>query len=558
LLPELVASLGRVPRLVLEAPPGAGKTTQVPLALLGAPWLRGKVLMLEPRRIAARAAASFMARQLGESVGQTVGYRIRGEQKTGPGTRVEVLTEAILTRMLQDDAELPGVGAVLFDEFHERHLHSDLGLALALEVQTELRPELRIVVMSATLDGVRLARHLDAPRLASEGRAFPVVTEYLPARAQEPEPAQLRRAVLRALEQSDGDVLVFLPGKAEIERARRLLEPELAQRGNVSVLTLHGELGMAEQAAVLTPPAPGERRVVLATNVAESSLTLPAVRAVVDLGLAREPRYDAASGLSRLDTVRITQASAAQRAGRAGRLAPGTCLRLWPESQRLEPATRAEIAQVELMPLALELAAWGSAELRWYEPPPPAPLAEARAPTRRARSRGRRRSHHRARPRPAPARHAPRLGHAILRAPPAQRGQACDLAALLEARDPLRGEARRSDDLRERLEALRRFRRERKAPATPTATPSPRSNRPLPSFAGARKLEPGATLSRTPRRSAICWRSRFPSASRARAAPTDAATSSPTAVARACWTSRNSAARRGYARAMCASRRARA
>jgi ATP-dependent helicase HrpB len=460
LLPALVDALARGNRLVLEAPPGAGKTTQVPPALLGAPWLDGKVLMLEPRRIAARAAATFMARQRGEPVGETIGFRIRGESKVGPRTRIEVVTEAILTRMLQDDPALEGIGALLFDEFHERNLHSDLGLALALDAQANLREDLRIVVMSATLEGERLARFLDAPRLRSEGRGFPVEVRHLPLKPPEDWLAHARRGIRVAFGETSGDVLVFLPGKREIDQLSRALAGIDAQ-----VLPLHGELDAAAQQAALAPPTDGARRIVLATNVAESSVTLPAVQAVVDSGLAREPRFDPASGLSRLETVAISKASADQRAGRAGRVAAGLCLRLWPESQRLDPGIRPELMQVELTPLALELASWGEAQLRWLDPPPPGPLAEARDRLRALGAidgMGRVTAHGRALAR-LPAH--PRLAHAILAAPAALRGLACDLAALVEARDVLRGEARRSDDLRARLEALARWRHDRRAPA---------------------------------------------------------------------------------------------
>ncbi|MET0616186.1 MAG: helicase-related protein, partial [Luteibacter sp.] len=279
LLPEIVASLDQRPRLVLEAPPGAGKTTQVPLALLHAPWLAGqRIIMLEPRRIAARAAASFMAAQLGEDVGGTVGYRIRFESRTGPRTRIEVVTEGILSRMIQDDPSLDGIGAILFDEFHERHLAGDLGAALALDVQAGLRPDLRLMVMSATLDGERIAQWFDAPRISSPGRSFPVRIEHVAARAQETTEQHLARAVMQALAENDGDVLAFLPGRREIERARGLIE---RRDEHVEVVALHGELSLAEQQLALTPADPGTRRVVLATNVAESSVTLPGIRAVV-------------------------------------------------------------------------------------------------------------------------------------------------------------------------------------------------------------------------------------------------------------------------------------
>ncbi len=378
LLPEIARSLAAHPRLVLEAPPGAGKTTQVPLALLGADWLRGqKIVMLEPRRVAARAAAGFMAKQLGEAVGETVGYRIRFENKVSSKTRIEVVTEGILTRMLQDDPMLEGIGALLFDEFHERHLAGDLGLALALDVQTGLREDLRIVVMSATLDGEKLAQFLDAPRLSSVGRSYPVRIAHLPARRDEALEHQIKRAVEHALATHPGDVLVFLPGQREIGKVQTLLATAL-DGARYEVLALHGELPIEQQTRVLQPADDGRRRVVLATNVAESSVTLPGVRVVIDSGLAREPRYDPNSGFSRLEVVNIAQASADQRAGRAGRVAEGFAYRLWPESQRLEPQRRPEIAQVELTALALELAAWGSDALRFVDAPPIGAMAAAR------------------------------------------------------------------------------------------------------------------------------------------------------------------------------------
>ncbi|WP_147653272.1 ATP-dependent helicase HrpB [Vulcaniibacterium gelatinicum] len=455
LLPQLRERLAAHPRLVLEAPPGAGKTTQVPLALLDAPWLQGrKLVMLEPRRVAARAAAGFMAQQLGEAVGETVGYRIRFEQKISARTRIEVVTEGILTRMLQDDPLLDGVGALLFDEFHERHLASDLGLALALDVQASVRPDLRLVVMSATLDGERLAAFLDAPRLASAGRSHPVRIAHFPARREEPLEHQVRRAVEHALAEHPGDVLVFLPGQREIARVQTLLQAQDAPAVPAEVLALHGDLPVEQQVRVLQPAPDGVRRVVLATNVAESSVTLPGVRVVVDTGLAREPRFDPNSGFSRLERVTVSQASADQRAGRAGRVAEGWAYRLWPQSQRLEPQRRPEIAQVDLAGLALELAAWGQAALCFPDPPPPGALAAARdllqrlgalegtAPTplgRRMLALG---TH-------------PRLAAMLLAARADERALACDLAALLEARDPLRT---RSDALHARWQALAAFR----------------------------------------------------------------------------------------------------
>lgn len=456
-LPRIAASLLGHPRLILEAPPGAGKTTQVPIALLDAPWLGAKkILVLEPRRVAARAAAEFMAAQRGEAVGETIGYRIRFESKISARTRIEVVTEGILTRMLQDDPELPDVGAILFDEFHERHLQGDLGAVLALDIQTSLRPDLRLVIMSATLDGERIARWFDAPRITSEGRGFPVQVDYSLARPNEEWMPHLRRVLDVALHTRSGDVLVFLPGRREIERAAYAL----AGVGNVELLPLHGDMSLADQHAALAPSRDDKRRVVLATNIAESSLTLPGIRVVIDLGLAREPRLDANTGFTRLETVAISQASADQRAGRAGRVAAGVAYRLWPESKRLETARRPEIAHVELSGLALDIAAWGATDLRWLDAPPAGAFAGARdlltllgaldgegritALGRDMLKLG----------------SAPRLAAAALRAPPERRALACDAIALIDARNPLRGERMRSDDFAERWVALAAVRRE--------------------------------------------------------------------------------------------------
>jgi ATP-dependent helicase HrpB len=463
LLPDIRTSLASQPRLVLEAPPGAGKTTQVPLALRDELWLEGrKIVMLEPRRIAARAAAQFMAQQLGEPVGQTVGYRIRFESKVSAATRIEVVTEGILTRLIQDDPELAGIGAILFDEFHERHLASDLGAALALDIQATLRPDLRIVVMSATLDGERIAPWLEAPRISSPGRSFPVRIEYPPARTQESVEHHLARVVRQALDENPGDVLAFLPGRREIARVQNVLTQTL-QQDDVGVVALHGELSLAEQHLALAPAEEGMRRVVLATNVAESSITLPGIRAVVDAGLAREPRFDPNSGFTRLETVAISQASADQRAGRAGRVAEGTAYRLWPQSRRLDPSRTAEIVQAELSGLALELAAWGSAELPWLDAPPSGALAQARElltrlgaldAQQRITALGRRMLELGA---------TPRLGAAAMRAPENLQALIADLLALMEARSPLRGEQARSDDFRVRVNALHAWRDRRSA-----------------------------------------------------------------------------------------------
>jgi len=468
LLPELRRRLDEQPRLVLEAPPGAGKTTQVPLALLDADWLAGrKILMLEPRRIAARAAAEFMAAQLGEAVGETVGYRIRFEAKVSARTRIEIITEGILTRLLQGDPELPGIGAIVFDEFHERHLHGDVGAALALDVQASLRPDLRLIIMSATLDGERIARWFGAPRLTSAGRSFPVRIEHPPARAQEDWPFHLRRVAEMALREIAGDVLVFLPGRGEITRARAALESLAptadAESTRVEIVQLHGELALTEQHAALAPARANTRRIILATNVAESSVTLPGVRAVIDLGLAREPVFDPNSGFTRLHTVAISQASAEQRAGRAGRVAEGVAFRLWPQSQRLEPSRRAEIGQVELSGLALELATWGASGLRWLDAPPAGALASARELLTLLGA-----LDAAARPTALGLRMlatgtAPRLAAAVLRAPETSDALACDLLALVDARSPLRGEAGRGDDFRLRFAALYAYRNDKRS-----------------------------------------------------------------------------------------------
>ena len=457
LLPDIVASLASRARLVLEAPPGAGKTTRVPPALLGCEWLGDqRIVMLEPRRVAARAAAGFMAQQMGEAVGERVGYRIRFENRTSARTRIEVVTEGILNRMIQDDPMLSGVGALLFDEFHERHLSADLGLALALDVQEQLRPDLRIVVMSATLDGERLAQFIDSPRLASEGRSFAVVTRHLAAQRSEADDAQTQRAVRQALNDHPGDVLVFLPGVREIKRLQRMLDGVQSEGRAVHVLALHGELPVEQQSEVLQADPGGARRVVLATNVAESSVTLPGVRVVIDSGQAREPRFDPNSGFSRLQTVTISQASADQRAGRAGRVADGWCYRLWPQSQRLDPQRRPEIAQVDLSALALELAAWGSDDLRFVDAPPPGSLAAGRDLLTRLgaldegaiTALGRRMLGFGTHPRLA----------AMLCAEQSddERALACDLAALVEARDPM--SSGRDDRLMSRWQALLAFR----------------------------------------------------------------------------------------------------
>ncbi|PZR00090.1 MAG: ATP-dependent helicase HrpB [Cereibacter sphaeroides] len=433
ILPALIEAVVAGGQAVLQAPPGAGKTTRVPLALLDAP---GRVVMLEPRRLAARAAAERMAETLGEAVGATVGYRIRGEAKVSGATRIEVVTEGILTRMIQSDPGLEGVGTLIFDEFHERSLNADLGLALALEVRGALRPDLRIVVMSATLDAGPVAALMgDAPLITSEGRAFPVETRWLgrPLGTMRFE-AAAADLVVEAVAGSEGGVLVFLPGEGEIRRVEGLLRGRLPE--GCFVRPLFGAMDFSAQRAATGPVVEG-RRVVLATAIAETSLTLPDIRVVVDGGRARRARFDPASGMSRLVTERVTRAEAEQRRGRAGRVAKGICYRLWTKGEEggMAPYPPPEIAAADLTGLALELALWGSdAGLAFLTPPNPGALAEAQGllESLGGLKDGRITDHGRAL---AALPLHPRLGHMLLKAGP----EAAMLAALLAERDPLRG-----------------------------------------------------------------------------------------------------------------------
>ena len=477
-LPDLVRALGASAGSVLQAPPGAGKTTRVPLALLDADWLGDRsVVMLEPRRLAARTAARRLAQQLGERVGDTVGYQVRLDRSGGPRTRVEVVTEGILTRRLLGDPALergPGgrpVGVVIFDEYHERSLQADLGLALCLQARALLRPDLRILVMSATLDGARVASLLgpDTPVVTSEGRAHPVETHYLgraPTRRLDGRAARVEDgvadAVRRALRDETGSVLAFLPGVGEIRRTAERLD---GLAPDVRLAPLYGTLPAAEQDAAIAPAAPGERKVVLATSIAETSLTIEGVRVVVDAGLARRPRFDAGSGMSRLETVRVSAAEADQRRGRAGRTEPGVCYRLWSETEQaaLQPFAPPEIASADLAPLALDLAAWGAApdELAWLDPPPAALYASARDLLRAlgALDAGGALTEHGRQLAELPLH--PRLAHLAVRGRQLGRAAlAADLAALLGERDVVQGHGpargHHADvDLRLRVEALR-------------------------------------------------------------------------------------------------------
>ncbi|WP_027924267.1 ATP-dependent helicase HrpB [Pseudomonas sp. URMO17WK12:I12] len=447
-LPALRDALAIRHEAVLEAPPGAGKTTRVPLALLNEAWLAGQtILMLEPRRLAARAAAERLASELGEKVGETVGYRIRLDSKVGPKTRIEVVTEGILTRRLQDDPALEGVGLLIFDEFHERSLDADLALALSLNGRELFRDDqpLKILLMSATLEGERLAGLLDdAPILRSEGRMYPVAMRwgrpFQPGEFIEPRVVQ---TILEALNDETGSLLVFLPGQAEIRRVHQQLADALGDSPQVLLCPLHGELDLNAQRAAIDPAPAGFRKVVLATNIAETSLTIDGVRVVIDAGLARVPRFDPGSGMTRLDTQRISKASATQRAGRAGRLEPGVCYRLWSQDQheQLAAYASAEILSADLAGLALQLGRWGvtPGQLVWLDVPPAAAYAQAQdlldrlgaldgeALTRHGQAMAELPAH-------------PRIAHLLLRGQAlGLADMACDVAALLGERDILRG-----------------------------------------------------------------------------------------------------------------------
>jgi len=463
-LPDLVAATEASPNLILSAPPGAGKTTRVPPALLSCSWTGGgRIILLQPRRLAARAAAGRMADLAGEAVGETVGYRIRLDRRVGSRTRIECVTTGLFLRQLQGDPGLGGVAAILFDEFHERSLDGDLALALALEAQAAIRPDLRLIVMSATLDTVRVASLMPGARsVTSEGRSFPVATRHLgdaPAlRSHERAEDRVARAILQAIAEEPGDVLAFLPGLAELRRVRAALEERLATDA-YAVLLLHGDLPLEEQDLALRPDAFGRRKIVLATSIAETSLTIDGIRIVVDSGLKRLPHFDPATGMTRLETGRVSLAAADQRRGRAGRTAPGLCYRLWSEASEraLAAFDPPEILSADLAPFALELGLWGTtdvAELALLDPPPEAAFAQARDLLHRLEAldgRHRATAHGKAM---AELGTHPRLAHMMLIAKTRGQGAlACDLAALLSERDPIK--ARAGDaDLRSRLDLL--------------------------------------------------------------------------------------------------------
>lgn len=466
ILPELLARLRAGPNAVLQAPPGAGKTTRVPLALLHEPWAAGRrIIVLEPRRLAARAAARRMAEMLNEPVGDTVGYRVRMESKVSARTRVEVVTDGLFLRRLQSDPALSDCAAVLFDEFHERGLETDLALALCREAQTALREDLRLLVMSATLEGAPIAGLLgDAPIVTSEGRAFPVEIRWADAAPKGRIEDAVVATVRRALAEDSGSLLVFLPGVGEIRRVRQALdESELGS--DIVLAPLYGDLTLAEQDRAIRPAPRGARKVVLATSIAETSLTIEGIRVVIDSGLSRTVRFSPAHGMPRLETVRVSQAAAEQRRGRAGRLEPGICYRLWTRESHgaLARFDAPEILNADLAPLALELAVWGAREpekLAWLDPPPAAAMAQARALLQSLGAldaAGTVTAHGRAM---TTFGLHPRLANLLLQARDIRLGAlACDVAALVEERDILRrtgaAAGSRNADLRLRLDLLR-------------------------------------------------------------------------------------------------------
>ncbi len=471
ILPQLRTSLASHKAVILSAPPGSGKTTVAPLTLMDEPWLAGRtILLLEPRRLSARLAASYMARQLGEEVGQTVGYRVRFEAKVSAATRVEVVTEGILTRRIQDDPELAGVGLVIFDEFHERSLQGDLTLALCLDVMTSLRDDLKLLIMSATLDTEAISRLLDnAPVVIGKGQSYQVGVEYCRSgQLLPPHPREIARQVTavihRALSEQPGDILAFLPGAAEIRHTQALLTAALSP-GEIALHLLYGDLSLAAQTAAVQPDPQGRRRIILATPIAETSITIEGIHTVVDSGWKRSPQFDPNSGLSRLTTQRISHASATQRAGRAGRLGPGHCYQLWSTSEDhgLKPFDPPEILAADLSQLVLDLACWGvhdPARLHWLDPPPAGHFAQGQSILLALGA-----LDHQGHITPLGRKMAelpthPRLGHMLMAA--AEHGAsalACDLAALLSERDILKGQDR-SADIEDRLHALEVFRAE--------------------------------------------------------------------------------------------------
>ncbi len=461
IIPSVASHLSGNNTLIVSAPPGAGKSTILPLVLLNEPWLKGKrIVMLEPRRLAAGTIAGRMASLLGEPVGHTVGYRIRFEKKISAQTRIEVVTEGILTRMLHKDNALEDTGLVIFDEFHERSIHADIAMALCRETQQVLRPDLRIMVMSATLDMARLSELLSAPVVESKGRIFPVDIIYTGEPDQMPLPEVCTKIISRALAEKEGDILAFLPGQAEILKCGDLLKKHT---GNIVVRPLYGQLSFAEQNAAIMPDPKGRRKIVLATSIAETSLTIEGVKIVVDSGYSRIPAFDPKSGLSGLRTTRVSNDSADQRAGRAGRLSPGVCYRMWSKAtqERIEPYRTPEMLESDLAPLTLDMAQWGVRDvyqLTWLTPPPAAALARASEMLHQLKALDNNKITTHGKQIHALPCH-PRLAHMLILAKEMNRSHlATDIAALLEERDPLNGAD--SIDLNLRIEALRRHRRQ--------------------------------------------------------------------------------------------------
>ncbi len=460
IIPELKQKLLTNTTIILQAPPGAGKSTLLPLELLDEEWLIGKkIIMLEPRRLAARAVASRMASLLDQSVGETIGYRVRFENKIGKNTRIEVVTEGILTRMLQQDNSLEGIGLVIFDEFHERSLHGDLALALCRDIQQVLREDLKIIIMSATLDGQMLSSLLgNAPIVTSQGRQYPIAYHYFSQDNDTPLPIQMARGIRKALEKEEGDILAFFPGAGEIMRTQELLEKELV---GVSIHPLYGDLPQQKQQEAILPHPLGLRKIVLATSIAETSLTIEGIKIVIDSGTARVPKFDPRTGLTKLETIRVTKDAADQRAGRAGRLGPGVCYRLWSEGahQHFLPHRTPEILEADLAPTMLELSQWGVKDIRsltWLTPPTSGSVSQAKELltvlgallnnkiTESGKEMLRLPTH-------------PRIAHLILEGERARLlPLAIDVAAVLEERDPMPREA--GANVATRIENLRKWR----------------------------------------------------------------------------------------------------
>ncbi len=467
IIPDLKTKLEKDSVIILQAPPGAGKSTILPLQLLNEKWLEGKkIIMLEPRRLATRSVANRMASLLNEDIGQTIGYRIRFENKISKNTKIEVVTEGILTRMLQNDNALDNVGLIIFDEFHERSLNADLALALCYQVQQVLRNDLRILIMSATLDGAKLSSLLNnAPILTSEGRQYPVEIKYLGTDEKVFLHLRMANAIKKALRENKGDVLAFLPGAGEILRTQELLEQEHSE---ISVQPLYGDLSQQKQQEAILPHPQGKRKVVLATSIAETSLTIEGITVVIDCGYARTPRFDIQTGLTRLETIKVTKDAADQRAGRAGRLGPGTCYRLWSEGSHIHLIAnrKPEILEADLAPLILELSQWGIKninELLWLTPPPSAAVSQAKELLTQLGAIQNNKITARGKEMLQMPTH-PRLAHMLIEAAHFQKNKptekfialACDIAAILEERDPLSKES--GADLSLRIELLRKYR----------------------------------------------------------------------------------------------------